>query len=164
MRIFDLDTLLSFAFYPDGNKKRHRNSQEYRLNIDQYSKNGSNEVNNGTIKEHLKNLKILCLGVAAESENPQNKLASVKLRIEEKKQYKLKKEFQSPNECNPLPFILIYKKEEGKAHLKLTDILNPFYLQVMSLFEQKNLRLKKYGSNKRLLSILKINIKIKLNN
>lgn len=149
MRIFDLDTLLSFAFYPDGNKKRHRNSQEYRLNIDQHSKNGSDETDKGTIKKQLKNLKILCLGVATEFENPQNKLASIKLRVKEKKQYKLNKEFQSPNDSNPLPFILIYKKEEGKSHLKLTDILNPIYLQVISLFEQKNLRLKKYGSNKK---------------
>lgn len=149
MRIFDLNALLSFAFYPDGNKKRHRNSQEYRLNIDQYSKNGSDEIDSGTIKKQLKNLKILCLGVAIGSENLQNKLASVKLRVKEKKQYKLKKEFQSPNDSNPLPLILIYKKEEGKAYLKLTDVLNPIYLKVINLFEQKNLRLKKYGSNKK---------------
>jgi hypothetical protein len=148
MRIFDLDTLLSFAFYPDCNKKRHRNSQEYRLNIDKYSKNDSSEPDNGTIKRHLKNLKVLCLGVANKSESP-HKLAYVKLRIEEKKQYKLKKEFQSPNDTNLLPFILFYKKKKVKANLKLIDVLNPFFLQVISLFEQKNLRLKKYGSNKK---------------
>ncbi|MEN9917375.1 MAG: hypothetical protein RLY40_1314 [Pseudomonadota bacterium] len=149
MRIFNLDTLLSLAFYPDGNKKRNRNSQEYRLNIDQYSKNGSDETDSGTIKKHLKNLKVLCLGVASESENSQNKLVSVKLRIDEKKKYKLKKEFQSPNECNPLPIILFYKKKKAKANLQLTDILNSFFLQVITLFDQKNSRLKRYGLNKK---------------
>lgn len=151
MRIFDLDTLLSFAFYPDGNKKRDRNSQEYRLNIDQYGKNGSDEIDEGTIKKHLKNLKVLCLGVANKSDNPQNKLASVKLRIEEKKQYKLKKEFQTPNESNPLPFFLLYKKKKAKANISLTDMLNPFFLRIISSFKQQNLNLKRYGSNKKAL-------------
>lgn len=143
MRIFNLDTLLSFAFYPDGNKKRHRNSQEYRLNIDQYGRNGSDESDSGTIKKYLKNLKVLCLGVATESESSENKLAYVKLRIEKRKQYKLTKEFQSPNESNPLPFILFYKKKKkAKANLKLIDILSPFFSQTIKNHKEINYLLK----------------------
>lgn len=159
MRIFNLDTILSFALYPDGNKKRNRNSQGYRLGVDQYSKNGCDETDNGTLKKHLKNLKVLCLGVSAvEYENiTPNEIAFVKFQLEKKKQYKVKKGFQSPNENIPLPLFLFYKKKTKsiKALKALTNILNPSFFEIISLHKEKNLELKKLEMSKE--DIIKIN-------
>ena len=160
MRIFNLDTILSFALYPEGSKKRNRNSQGYCLNVDQYSKNGCDETDNGTLKKHLKNLKVLCLGVlAVESENIiPNEVAFVKFQVEKKKQYKVKKEFQSPNENIPLPLFLFYKKKKTKfikALKALTDILNPPFFEIIGLHKKKNLDLKKLEMSKE--DIIKIN-------
>lgn len=163
MRIFNLDTTCSFALYPDGNKRRNRNSQGYCLNVDQYSKNGSDETDTGTLKNHLKNLKVLCLGVlGAESRNiNQVGLGSVKFRVKKTEKYEVKKQFQSPNESTPLPFFLFYKKKKSKhlivlkALQALTDILKPFFFKIISLHQGKNLKLKKLEISKK--DIMEIN-------
>ncbi|WP_342220371.1 hypothetical protein [Rickettsiella endosymbiont of Miltochrista miniata] len=163
MRIFNLDTILSFALYPDGNKKRNRNSQGYCLNINRYSKNGCDVTDTGTLKNHLKNMKVLCLGVlTTESKNiNQIELGSVKFRVKKTEQYKVKKEFQSPNEDIPLPFFLFYKKKKTKpiialkALKALTDILKPFFSKIISLHQGKNLKLKKLAISKE--DIMEIN-------
>lgn len=144
MRIFNLDTILSFALYPDGNKKRNRHSQSYCLNVDQYSKNGCDETDSGTLKKHLKNLKVLCLGVLAnESKNSRAELGAVKLRVKKIEKYEVDKEFLSPNENSPLPFFLFYKKKNVKATNELINISKPFFLEIIGLHKEKNLKLKK---------------------
>ncbi|MEN9448600.1 MAG: hypothetical protein RJA25_1890 [Bacteroidota bacterium] len=159
MRIFNLDKILSFALYPDGNKKRNRNSQGYCLSIDQYSKNGSDETDTGTLKNHLKNMKVLCLGVLAESKNmDQPKLGAIKFRVKKTERYEVKKEFQSPNENIPLPLFLFYKKKKTKpfkALKALTDILKPSFFEIIGLHQEKNLDLKKLEMSKE--DIIKIN-------
>lgn len=116
MRIFNLDTILSFALYPDGNKKRNRHSQGYCLSVDQYSKNGCDETDTGTLKKHLKNMKVLCLGVLAdESKNSdQVKLDSVKFRVKKTEKYEVDKEFQAPDENTPLPFFCFTRRKTLK--------------------------------------------------
>lgn len=63
MRIFDLDNKLSFAFYPSGNKKLKRTSQEYCLHIDQYCKN-ANELSHDIIdNDSFIKMQGICLGL-----------------------------------------------------------------------------------------------------
>lgn len=116
------------------------------------AKNGCDETDNGTLKKHLKNLKVLCLGVlAVEYENiTPNEVAFVKFQVEKKKQYKVKKEFQSPNENIPLPLFLFYKKKTKsiKVLKALTNILNPSFFEIISLHKEKNLELKKLEISK----------------
>ncbi|WP_342147135.1 hypothetical protein [Rickettsiella endosymbiont of Aleochara curtula] len=159
MRIFNLDTICSFALYPDGNKKRNRNSQSYCLNVDQYSKNGSDETDTGTLKNHLKNLKVLCLGVLAnESKNKnQTELGSAKFRVKKTEKYEVDKEFLSPNENTPFPFFLFYKKKKTKVNIALTDILQSFFFQIISLYKEKNIKLKKPEISKKYISDINAN-------
>lgn len=159
MRIFNLDTICSFALYPDGNKKRNRNSQGYCLNVDQYSKNGSNETDAETLRKHLKNMKVLCLGVlAAESKNKnQTELGSAKFRVKKTEKYEVDKEFLSPNENTPFPFFLFYKKKKTKVNKALTDILQSFFFRIISLYKEKNIKLKKPEISKKDISDINAN-------
>lgn len=151
MRIFNLDTIFSFALYPDGNKKRNRNSQSYCLTVDQYSKNGIDETDTETLKNHLKNMKVLCLGVLADEfkNRDQPELGAVKFRIKKTDKYEIKREFLSPNKNTPLPLFLFYKKKKAKVTKALTDILRPFFFNMINLYKGKNLEFKKIGISKK---------------
>lgn len=143
MRIFDLDTLLSFAFYPDGNKKLKRTSQEYRLNIGQFCKNGSEPINGERDNDSLINMQVMCLGLGKKKFKKFKKLKYEikfqKFQIVEKGNFLIEKEFCTPDSNKPYPLLMLYKKQlDISQKVKLFDLLKPFFNKIIRIHEEKN--------------------------
>lgn len=144
MRIFDIDTLLSFAFYPDGNKKLKRTSQEYRLYIDQYCKNDSKFLNDKTHKDFLNGMKVICLGLVKKKfKKLEHEITFKKFQIMEKGNFLIEKEFCAPDSNKPYPLLILYKKKLGIPQKnQLFDLLKPFFNEIIKIHSKKNELLK----------------------
>ncbi|KAF5271662.1 hypothetical protein FQR65_LT05283 [Abscondita terminalis] len=155
MRIFDLDTLLSFAFYPDGNKKLKRTSQEYRLNIDQYCKNASKFLNDKTHKDFLIDMKVICLGLVKKKfKKLEHEITFKKIQIMEKGNFLIEKEFCTPDSNKPYPLLILYKKKLGiPKKNQLFDLLKPFFTKIIKIHSEKNDLLKQLNTEETVISI-----------
>lgn len=144
MRIFfDIVNNASFALYPNGNKELERTSQEYRLNIDQYCKNGSKLLNDNTLKDFLIGMQLICLGLGNKNFKKFKKLKPEitfkKLQIVQKGNFLIKKEFRTPDTNNPYPLLMLYKKKLGISRKnQLFDLLKPFFNEIIKIHNQKN--------------------------
>lgn len=158
MRIFNLEKIFSFALYPDGDKKRDRNSQKYYLTIDQYSKKDSDVVEGNIGSDQLARMNVICLGVVKKIFNTLNRdIGYKKFKTVEKGKHLIEKEFITPDSKVPFPFFLFYKKQavDITPKLKLYSILKSFFREIIELHKKKMALLKGIDISKE--SVIEIN-------